>query len=135
VADLTALVLIGKVGRVWHVKPTFWLPEVGLREKSQKDRTPYDLWHREGHLQTTPGNSVSYEFVAVYLRKVFNEHRVEKLGFDRWNMKHLRPWLLQAGFSEQEIEAKFVEFGAPRRGPVCVWCYGQNRLGLGATAF
>jgi phage terminase large subunit-like protein len=51
VADLTALVLIGKIDRVWHVKPTFWLPEVGLREKSQKDRTPYDLWHREGHLQ------------------------------------------------------------------------------------
>jgi phage terminase large subunit-like protein len=43
VADLTALVLIGKVGRVWHVKPTFWLPENGLREKSQKDRVPYDL--------------------------------------------------------------------------------------------
>jgi phage terminase large subunit-like protein len=111
VSDLTALVLIGKVGRVWHVKPTFWLPEVGLREKSQKDRTPYDLWHRDGHLQTTLGSTVSYEFVAAYLRRVFNEHRVEKLGFDRWNMQHLIPWLLKVGFSQQEIDAKFVKFG------------------------
>jgi phage terminase large subunit-like protein len=111
VSDLTALVLIGKVGRVWHVAPTFWLPGEGLREKAEKDRVPYDLWRSQGFLQTTPGASVSYEYVAEYLRGVFDEYDVQKLGFDRWNMSQLRPWLLRAGFTEQVITDRFVEFG------------------------
>ena len=54
---------------------------------------------------------MSYEFVAHYLRNVFDRHRVGKVGFDRWNIAHLKPWLLNAGFSEQLIEQKFVPFG------------------------
>jgi len=111
VADLTAFVMIGKIGKVWNVQPTFWLPSEGLREKSAKDRVPYDLWARQGFLQTTPGASVSYEYVAAFLRTMFDQYSIKKLGFDRWNMKHLKPWLLKAGFSEQFIADKFVEFG------------------------
>lgn len=111
VRDLTALILVGfKRGR-WSVQPTFWLPSEGLAEKSRNDRVPYDMWAQKGLLQTTPGRSVSYEFVAEYLREVFNTLDVKKLAFDAWNMKHLKPWLLEKGFNEQEIEEKFVEFG------------------------
>jgi phage terminase large subunit-like protein len=45
------------------------------------------------------------------LREVFDEYRIKKLSFDAWNMKHLKPWLEEAGFSEEEIKEKFVEFG------------------------
>lgn len=110
-SDLTALVLIGKVDDQWHVVPTFWLPGDGLAEKSRADRVPYDVWHDQGHLRTTPGRSVDYEYVAAILRDVFDTHDVQKLAFDRWSFKHLRPWLLAAGFDEAEIEARFVEFG------------------------
>ena len=110
-ADLTALVLIAPFQMKWHVRPTFWLPGEGLREKSQKDRVPYDQWAREGFLQTTPGRSIEYEFVAEYLRGLFDELDIRQLAFDRWGFKHLRPWLLKAGFSEEEIESRFVEFG------------------------
>jgi len=111
VADLTALVLIGKYERVWQVHPTFWLPSTGLREKSKKDRVPYDQWRDEGKLETTPGNTVSYEYVARWLKEVCTVYDVRKIGFDRWNMKHLKPWLLQAGFSEMKVEETFIEFG------------------------
>jgi phage terminase large subunit-like protein len=111
VADLTALVLIGKHERIWQVHPTFWLPEYGLREKAKKDRVPYDLWQEQDFLKTTDGNTVSYEYVAQHLFEVCNQYNVRKIGFDRWNMKHLKPWLAQAGFSEQRIEDIFVEFG------------------------
>jgi phage terminase large subunit-like protein len=108
--DLTALVLIGRTEGVWHVKPTFWLPSDGLREKSRADRVPYDMWHKEGYLETTPGAAISYEYVAAYLRRVFDRYNVRKLAFDRWAFQFLRPWLEQAGFSEHELE-RFVEFG------------------------
>ena len=110
-ADLTALVLIAPKDGKWHVRPTFWLPKDGLRERAHKDRVPYDVWHDQGFLEAAPGRSVDYEFVAEHLRSVSDELDVRQIAFDRWNFKHLRPWLLKAGFSEEEIEAKFVEMG------------------------
>lgn len=110
VADLTALVLVSKSGPVWDVHPTFWLPENGLAEKSRNDRVPYDVWAGSGFLLTTPGASIEYEFVAAYLRDVFDRYHVRAIAFDRWNMKFLKPWLIRAGFSDDEL-LKFVEFG------------------------
>jgi phage terminase large subunit-like protein len=109
--DLTALVLIGWRDGMWHVHPTFWLPLEGLSEKAATDHVPYDLWHSQGYLQTTPGKTVSYEFVAQHLREMFDRYDIQKLGFDRWNMKHLRPWLLKAGFDDAMIAEYFFEFG------------------------
>jgi len=109
--DLTALVLMAPINGVWHVKPTFWLPGDGLREKARKDRVPYDVWRSEGFLEAAPGRSVEYEFVAEHLRGVFDRHKIAKIAFDRWNWKHLKPWLVRVGFDEAEIEAHFVEFG------------------------
>jgi phage terminase large subunit-like protein len=122
VADLTALVLIGKKDRVWQVHPTFWLPAYGLREKAQKDRVPYDVWKEDGFLETTEGNTISYEYVAKWLFHLYEIYDIRKIGFDRWNMKHLVPWLVKAGFPEHKLpgqssskdeksEQIFVEFG------------------------
>ena len=111
VADLTALVLIGWRDGKWRVEPTFWLPAEGLSDKATRDRVPYDMWRAEGHLQVTPGKTVSYEFVAHHLRGLFQRYNVQKIAFDRWNMRHLLPWLLRAGFSEQFVKDHFVEFG------------------------
>lgn len=109
-ADLTALVLIAPHEGLWHVKPTFWLPGDGLRERARKDRVPYDQWHRDGLLEATPGRSIEYEYVAEHLRGVFDRYDVRQMAFDRWNFRHLKPWLEKVGFSEAELE-RFVEFG------------------------
>lgn len=110
-ADLTALVMMGRVDGVWQVHPTFWLPGDGLADKARKDRVPYDVWHRDKLLMAAPGKSVDYEFVAEHLRGVFDRLDVRKIAFDRWGFKHLRPWLLKAGFTDAEIDECFVEFG------------------------
>lgn len=110
VSDLTAMVLITQRDGAWDVHPTFWLPGDGLAEKARNDRVPYDLWHSQGHLRTTPGRAVQYEYVAEHLRGVFDRCNVRALAFDRWAMNHLRPWLVKAGFSDEELE-RFVDFG------------------------
>lgn len=107
VNDLTALVAVDESG---GVHPAFWLPKHGLAEKSRKDKVPYDLWEKQGFLNTTPGKAIEYEFLAEYLRGFFDRHDVQVIGFDRYNMKFLKPWLVKAGFSDKELE-KFVEFG------------------------
>jgi phage terminase large subunit-like protein len=111
VNDLTAFVPIGKVDGIWNVRPVFWLPGDGLEEKSRKDRVPYDVWHANGTLQAAPGKSVDYEFVATFLWDFCRTHNVKKVAFDRWNFRHLKPWLVEAGFTEETIEDVFEEFG------------------------
>jgi phage terminase large subunit-like protein len=69
------------------------------------------LWAERGFLETTPGASISYEFVAERLKEIFEEHSVTKLAFDRWNYPNFRPWLAKAGFSEALLNQTFVEFG------------------------
>jgi phage terminase large subunit-like protein len=107
VSDLTALVLVTDDG---DVHPTFWLPEDGLAEKSRLDREPYDLWQQQGLLETTPGRAIEYEWIADYLRGIFDRCNVRAIAFDRYNMRHLKPWLEKVGFSEEELE-RFIEFG------------------------
>jgi phage terminase large subunit-like protein len=113
-SDLTAFVQIARHGGAWHVRPTFWLPAAGLREKSAQDRVPYDQWAKAGFLETTPGKSVEYEYVAA---RIFEHHErvpFSKIAFDRWNYRHLKPWLQRAGFADEELEgdnAIFEEFG------------------------
>jgi phage terminase large subunit-like protein len=111
VDDLTALVLIGRKDGKWHTYCWFWLPSEGLADKARADHAPYDMWHQQGHLHVSPGRSVSYEWVAHELRGLFRQYNISKIAFDRWNFKHLKPWLLKAGFTEQMIGAKFQEFG------------------------
>jgi phage terminase large subunit-like protein len=107
VSDLTALVLVSEDG---DVHSTFWLPADGLADKSRADRVPYDQWAREGHLQTCPGRAIEYEFIAYFLRDLFDQYDVRLLNFDRYNMRFLKPWLERVGFSPAELE-RFKEFG------------------------
>ena len=110
VADLCALVMVSRRDDGVDVHPTFWLPGEGLAEKARNDRVPYDVWADQGFLQTTPGKSIEYEFIAEHLRGIFDACNVKALAFDRYNWKFLKPWLERVGFTESEL-ARFVEFG------------------------
>ncbi len=106
--DLCALELVDAADG--SVNSTFWLPDDGLLAKARTDLAPYDIWKRDGLLSTTPGRAVEYEYIAEHLRGVFDRCNVIKIGFDRYNWQHLKPWLVKCNFSEDEL-GRFVEFG------------------------
>ncbi len=109
-SDLTSLELVfPESGN--SVKSFFWLPNEGLEDKARQDRVPYDQWRDEGHLLTTPGKSIEYEYVADFISDLMNSYDIRKIAFDRYNMRHLKPWLVKSGLSEAVIEERFVEFG------------------------
>jgi phage terminase large subunit-like protein len=110
-SDLTAFVMMAQVDGLWHVRPIFWLPGEGLREKSAKDRVPYDTWHQQGFIETTPGKAVEYSYVAQRLVGLINALDIRRIGFDRYNMRHLRPWLVAAGLTEQWLDEHMEDFG------------------------
>lgn len=95
--DLTALVLVGQVEGVWHVRPYFWTPEQGIADRAKRDRVPYDLWAQQGHLKTTPGASVDYEHLASDVLEILDGLDVKAIAFDRWRMDVLKKELDRLG--------------------------------------
>ena len=95
--DLTALVLVGQVDSVWHVRPYFWTPEQGIADRAKRDRVPYDLWAQQGHLRTTPGASVDYEHLASDVLEILDGLDVKAIAFDRWRMDVLKKELDRLG--------------------------------------
>lgn len=101
--DMTALVLVTPVEGKWHAKPYYWLPVKGLVEKSRADRVPYDLWHRDGWLEVTPGAAVDYDHVARRIEDILSDLDVRAVAFDPYNWSHMRPALMRAGFTSEEL--------------------------------
>jgi phage terminase large subunit-like protein len=87
-----------------------WQPAEGLEEKSRQDKVEWEQFAREGYLLTTPGRAQNFDYVARFMRDIFNRCTVRSVAFDRAYMRFLRPCLERAGFTEEEL-ARFVEFG------------------------
>jgi phage terminase large subunit-like protein len=104
--DLTALVLIGKVDGKWHTVPYFWTPSQGLAERAKRDRAPYDLWHRQGYLRTTPGATVDYGHVATEMAEILSGLDVRAIAYDRWRIDLMKKELERIG-----ADLPLVEFG------------------------
>jgi len=84
--DLTAFVIIWLVDGVWQVKPYFWMPKEGVRDRAKRDRAPYDTWVKQGFIETTPGHTVDYEWVASRIGEILSDCHVQGLAFDRWRI-------------------------------------------------
>lgn len=97
--DLTALVIVGKVAGNWCVRPHFWTPEGGLLERAKRDRSPYDVWAKQGYLHTTPGATVDYEYVAQDMAAIFAGLDVRAVAYDRWRIDLLQKELDKLGVS------------------------------------
>ena len=95
--DLTAFVLTCRKKGILHVKAWFWMPQDSVAEASRRDRAPYDVWVREGLLNTTPGKVIDYDFVARDIGEICAGLDIAKIGFDRWRMDRMKGALERQG--------------------------------------
>jgi phage terminase large subunit-like protein len=109
VNDLCAVVLAAERDGVWHIKPAYFIPAVGVAERSRHDRVPFDLWLRDGFAIEVPGKTVNMDFVAQFLLPVLSELDVRAIACDRF----FRPVLAQA-FLKLGYEPPFQDFGGPK---------------------
>ncbi len=105
--DLTAIVSLaaGEHGG-WDVRPEFYTPELGVADRAHRDREPYDLWVQQGHMQTTPGASVDYDFIADRLIEIAAQAKSVQIVADRWRLKEL-----EAAISRREVDLPIEGFG------------------------
>jgi phage terminase large subunit-like protein len=73
-----------------YFKHMYWLPEDLLEQRSKEDQIPYDLWHEQGLLRTTPGNSIHYKYVVDWFVELRDEYGIyiPWIGYDSWSAKY-----------------------------------------------
>jgi len=87
--DLTAFVLVARYNGRFHVKPWFFMAEGLVPERARADRVPYDVWHKQGLIEATPGRVVALDWVAAKIAEVTTGLPVKAIAFDRWRMPGL----------------------------------------------
>lgn len=96
--DLTALVFVTRTPEgQWPVLPYFWTPGGNIRERADRDRVPYDLWAKQGYLQTTPGRTIDYAFMARKVAELHGQLNIAGIKFDRWKIDDFQRALLAEG--------------------------------------
>ena len=103
--DISALVWLFPREGYYDVLCRFWIPEDNIRERARIDRVPYDVWVREGWIQTTPGDVIDYDFIEAQIKQDFEKFDVVELAYDRWNATSVVNNLMNSGID------RLVPFG------------------------
>lgn len=119
--DLTSRVQVAEdADGIVHVRPRFFAPEMGVKERSDRDRVRYDLWADQGLITLTPGPTVDYAFVAREIADdVMLGKKIREIAYDRWRMDLLTAEMSKIGLryctpEEAELNAGslvMVKFG------------------------
>lgn len=101
-SDLTALVLVfppAWEGDRYVVLPFFWLPEDTLSLRCRRDHVMYDVWEKQGFINTTEGNVVHYGFIEKFICELGEHFHICEIAYDRWNASMMVQALQDDGFT------------------------------------
>ena len=136
--DLTAMVAVFPDETGFDVVAQCFVPADKIRERTRRDRVPYDQWVRDGQLTATPGPTVDYEAVRLGLLAWHAEFDVQLVAYDPWNATDLVSRLekqdgvrcvpMRQGFASLSAPTKSLEKAILARElrhdghPVLRWC-------------
>ena len=100
--DITAFVLVFPPldeEDKYCVLPYFWVPEETVELPVRRDHVPYDVWERQGFLQTTEGNVVHYGYIEKFIERLGERFNIREIAFDRWGAVQMVQNLEGMGFT------------------------------------
>jgi phage terminase large subunit-like protein len=87
--DLTAMVAVFPSADGFDVLTECFVPSDRIRDRSRRDKVPYDQWTQGGGLTAIPGATVDYEVVRQRLLEWVGEFDVQLVAYDPWNATDL----------------------------------------------
>ena len=117
-SDLTAFVLVFPPyddEEPYYILPFFWLPEETLPLRVNRDHVPYDVWERQGYIQTTEGNVVHYAFIEKYIERLGEKYNIREIAFDRWGAVQMVQNLEGMGFTVVPMGQGFASMSPPTK--------------------
>lgn len=116
--DITAFVLVFPPldeDDKYIILPYFWIPEDTLDLRVKRDHVPYDVWERQGYLQTTEGNVVHYGFIEKFIEQLGKKFNIREIAFDRWGAVQMVQNLEGMGFTVVPFGQGFKDMSPPTK--------------------
>lgn len=116
--DITAFVLVFPPldeDDKYIILPYFWIPEDNLTLRVNRDHVPYDVWERQGYLQTTEGNVVHYSFIEKFIERLGERFNIREIAFDRWGAVQMVQNLESMGFTVVPFGQGFKDMSPPTK--------------------
>lgn len=117
-SDLTTLVLVfppSDESEPYQILPFFWLPEETLPLRVRRDHVMYDVWEKQGFLQTTEGNVVHYGFIEKFICELGEKYNIREIAYDRWNATQMVQNLEDDGFTMIPFGQGFRDMSPPTK--------------------
>lgn len=116
--DITAFVLVFPPldeEDKFQLLPYFWIPEETLDLRVRRDHVPYDVWERQGFLQTTEGNVVHYGYIEKFIERLGERFNIREIAFDRWGAVQMVQNLEGMGFTVVPFGQGFKDMSPPAK--------------------
>jgi len=99
----------------YQVLPFFWLPEDTLELRVKRDHVNYDVWQRQGFLQTTEGNVIHYGYIENFIEELGTRYNIRDIAFDRWGAVQMVQNLEGMGFNVVPFGQGFKDMSPPTK--------------------
>ena len=99
----------------YYVLPYFWIPEETLELRVRRDHVPYDVWERQGYIQTTEGNVVHYGYIEKFIERLGERFNIRDIAFDRWGASQMSQDLENMGFTVVPMGQGFASMSPPTK--------------------
>ena len=117
-SDITAFVLVfppRTEDEKYIVLPFFWLPEETLELRCRRDHVLYDVWERQGYINTTEGNVIHYGFIEQFIMDLGTHYHIKEIAYDRWNATQMVQNLEDEGFLMVPFGQGFKDMSPPAK--------------------
>lgn len=113
--DLTAFALVFPEEGGFSTLVRLWAPRERARQRSARDRVPYELWASQGWLTLTPGDVVDYDRVRADIAADRERFGVRECAADRWNATQILTQLQGDGLAVVSFGQGFQSMTAPTK--------------------
>ena len=116
--DITAFVLVFPPRddtEKYVFLPYFWIPEENMVRRVRRDHVPYDVWERQGFLETTEGDVIHYGFIERFIEELGKKFHIKEIAFDRWGAVQMVQNLEGLGFTVVPFGQGFKDMSPPTK--------------------
>ena len=116
--DITAFVLVFPPrddSERYVLLPFFWIPEENIVRRVRRDHVPYDVWERQGFLETTEGDVIHYGFIESFIEDLGKRFHIKEIAFDRWGAVQMVQNLEGLGFTVVPFGQGFKDMSPPTK--------------------
>ncbi len=140
-SDLNAAAFNVQVGNRVYAVILYWIPEKSERLLDDRFADSFLAWHRDGHIEFTPGSFIDYRVILKKLFAMLKGHNVIGIGLDDYQANIMSSMIEEAGYrtfivaktarnltaSTEDLIARVTDPALFQHdaNPVSAWCAGN----------